>query len=419
MQFAADLHIHSRYSRAVSLSLELEELDRGAGDKGIEVLGTGDFTHPRWLQDIREKLEPAEPGLFKLQPEFKHPTLSGKTAHTRFLLSVEISCIYRRGGKTRRVHNLVFAPSIPAAEQIVARLARIGNLRSDGRPILGLDSEELLKIVLDAGGSLIPAHAWTPWFSVFGSMSGFDSLEEAFGENAEHIFAIETGLSSDPAMNWRWSKLDSVALISNSDAHSAGKLGRELNLFDAELSYGGIMDAIRSRDSKKFVATVEFFPEEGKYHYDGHRGCGVSWSPEETRAHGGKCSACGRNVTRGVLGRVDALADRTVDLERVPIGAVSGFGYEGRVPFARLVPLQEIVSGALHAGLSTKKVRSAYEGLVRAFGSELEVLLRVPAESLASYPDARVSEAIIAVRNGNVSIVPGFDGEFGKVRVAS
>ncbi|MEK9148301.1 MAG: endonuclease Q family protein, partial [Patescibacteria group bacterium] len=268
MRIIADLHIHSPYARAVSKAMTLENLDYWAGLKGITVMGTGDFTHPKWMKEIKEKLEPVEQGLYKLKAKSEKLKVGG--TETRFLLTVEISSIYSKAGKVRRIHNLIFAPTIEIAEKINTQLGWLGNLKSDGRPILGLDSEELAKIVfsIDPACVIVPAHAWTPWFSIFGSMSGFDSIEECFGKFTREIFAIETGLSSDPAMNWRLSKLDSIALISNSDSHSLQRIGREANVFDCELSYDGIVGAIRSRDPKQFLFTVEFFPEEGKYHYD-------------------------------------------------------------------------------------------------------------------------------------------------------
>ncbi len=424
MRFIADFHIHSKYSRAVSPSMVLEELDRWADDKGILVMGTGDFTHPQWLKEIKTKLEPAEPGLFKLKKPLKRPTIKGTFAETRFMLTTEISCIYSRAGKTRRVHNLVFAPDIAAVEKINTQLGWIGNLASDGRPIIGLDSEELLKIVLSSNpeAALVPAHCLTPWFSVFGSMSGFDSLEECFGDNAKHIFAIETGLSSDPAMNWRLSKLDRIALISNSDSHSLERIGREANIFDATLSYTGIIQALRNaaflipresasspRESAgRLTATIEFFPEEGKYHYDGHRACGIYWDPMETKKHKGICSKCGKPVTVGVMNRVDALADRPV-----------GYKDETRAPFTNLVTLDQIIGEAFGVGPATKTVKKEYDKLIKAFGSELKVLMDVSANELAMSAVPEVVEGIERVRRGKLKIRPGYDGEYGEVKIFS
>lgn len=408
MKFAADFHIHSKYSRAVSKDMVLEEFDRWADHKGLLLVSTGDFTHPAWIKEIKEKLEPAEPGLFKLKKEFKRPTMKGTLAETRFLLTTEISCIYSRAGKTRRVHHLILAPDIVTVEHISTQLSWVGNLSSDGRPILGLDSEELAKIVFSANEEavIVPAHVWTPWFSVFGSMSGFDTLEECFGAYTSRIFAVETGLSSDPAMNWRLSKLDRIALISNSDSHSLQRIGREANVFDTELSYRGIIEAIRLNDPLKFLMTIEFFPEEGKYHYDGHRLCGVSWGPRETEKREGICEKCGKPVTVGVMHRISALADRP-----------EGYVPEGRVPFKNLIPLDEIIGEALGVGTATKSVKQEYEKLIKEFGSELAVLLDVAPADIRQNTDTRIAEGVSRVREGRVSIVPGYDGEYGKIKI--
>lgn len=420
MQFVADLHIHSKYSRAVSRNMTLEELDRWADDKGILVMGTGDFTHPAWMKEIKEKLELAESGLLKLKSRFKLKTIKGTLADTRFMLTVEISGIYSRNGKMRRVHNLVFAPDIETAEKINAQLSWIGNLKSDGRPILGLDSEELAKIVFNVNprAVIVPAHAWTPWFSVLGSMSGFDSLEECFGDYSKNIFAIETGLSSDPAMNWRLSKLDNIALISNSDSHSLQRIGREANIFDTELSYDGIMNAIKggirvdpllSRKNQRksaFIKTIEFFPEEGKYHYDGHRACGVLLEPSETKNHKGLCPKCGKKVTVGVMYRVDELADRPERYEP-----------QNRVPFVNLITLDEIIGEAIGVGKAAKSVKKIYDNFIRTFGSELTILADIPMADLRAKGDAVVAEGIERVRAGKIKILAGYDGEYGKINI--
>ncbi len=410
----ADLQIHSKYARAVSPRMILPELDRWASDKGINVMGTGDFTHPAWFAEIKEKLEPAEPGLYKLRAEYKLPRMNGALADTRFMLTSEISNVYTRHGRGRRVHNLIWAPSIASVEKLNTALSWVGNLKSDGRPILGLDSEELVKMYLDADPDIavIPAHAWTPWFAVFGSMSGFDTLEECYGEHTKYIFAVETGLSSDPVMNWRLSQLDNVAIISNSDSHSLEKIGREANAFDCELSYAGIIKAIKSsvpsakKDPKnKFLFTIEFFPEEGKYHYDGHRLCGVSWTPEETKKHGGICTVCGRKVTIGVMNRMDALADRPM-----------GYTDTRRTPYKSIVPLHEVIRDALGCGKTSKKIPETYANLIKTFGSEFGILLDISVGDIAKdFP--RVAEAIDRVRRGDITIVPGYDGEFGHVSV--
>lgn len=422
MKFIADFHIHSKYSRAVSKDMVLEELDRWADDKGILVMGTGDFTHPAWFKEIKEKLEPAEPGLFRLKAAYKKKTIKDTIADTRFMLTVEISGIYSRGGKTRRIHNLVFAPDLETVEKINTQLSWIGNIASDGRPILGLDSEELAKTVFNINPDIVivPAHIYTPWFSLFGSMSGFDSIEECFGNYAKYIFAGESGLSSDPAMSWRNSKLDNIAIISNSDSHSLERIGREANIFDTDLSYQGIMDAIRSRDPKKFLATIEFFPEEGKYHYDGHRLCNVSWAPEETKKHKNICTKCGRPVTVGVMNRVEVLADRKeLKTDTVKVGEVTANHFNNRVPYINLVTLDEIIGEALNLGPKTKTVRTEYDKLIKSFSSELNILMNVPARELATATKPEIVEGIERVRAGRLKIEPGFDGEFGKIKIFS
>ena len=423
MRFIADLHIHSKYSRATSPNMVLEELDRFADDKGILVMGTGDFTHPQWFKEIKEKLEPAEPGLFKLKKEYKKPTLKGTFADTRFMLSVEISGIFSRkdsstktGKRTYRIHNIVFSPDIKTAENINAQLGLIGNLKSDGRPILGLDSEKLAEIIFNINPEavIVPAHAWTPWFSIFGSMSGFDSIEECFGKYAKNIFAIETGLSSDPSMNWQLSKLDNIALISNSDSHSLQKIGREANIFDAELSYDGIIEAIKFRDPKKFIATIEFFPEEGKYHYDGHRKCGVVFHPDETAKHNGICPVCKKPLIIGVMNRVEKLTDR----KNLKIEHRFNFHKYGNfTPYYNLIPLQEIIAEAFSVGVSSKKVIKEYENLIKIFGNELKILLEITEEELKSAAGNRVAEGIKRVRRGRIKIHPGYDGEYGEVKI--
>jgi len=400
MKIILDLHIHSRYSMATSSQMDLENLDKWAKIKGIQLLATGDFTHPEWFRNLKEKLEPAEPGLFKLKKS---------DSGVRFILNVEISGIYSKKGKVRKIHNLVFAPSFEIVEQINTQLGWIGNLKSDGRPILGLDSKELAKIVFNVSEDcfIIPCHAWTPWFSIFGSKSGFDSIEECFEEYSDRIFAIETGLSSDPAMNWRLSALDKITLISNSDAHSPAKLGREANVFELDsLSYGSVLDAIKSKDSKKFLYTIEFYPEEGKYHYDGHRKCGIRLSPSESKKYGNICPVCGRTLTIGVLNRVEELADRP-----------EGFKPERVIPFKSLVPLLEIVAESLGMTTASKEVEGNYSKLVERFDNEFNVLLNVSLENLKEVASSDIAEGIIKARNGEVSITPGYDGVFGKVSI--
>ncbi len=411
MKFVADLHIHSPYSRAVSKEMTLENMNGWADLKGIKVLGTGDFTHPLWLKELKEKLEPAEAGLFKLKKEFLKPIVKSAPAETRFLLTVEVASIYSQGGRVRRIHNLIFAPTLEIAERINHELlVRGANLSSDGRPIIGLSSLELAALVFGVSSEavIVPAHAWTPWFSLFGSMSGFDSLEECFGAYSKNIFAIETGLSSDPAMNWRLSKLDNTSLISNSDSHSLTRIGREANVFASDLSFPGIMEAIKSRDPKKFLMTIEFFPEEGKYHYDGHRLCGVYYSPEETKKNKGLCSRCGKPVTVGVMNRVEQLADRAPDYRDA-----------SRVPFKNLVPLDQIIAEALGVGVISKAVTNEYESLIKKFDNELKILLDLDLKELQGTTRPEIAEAIRRVRSGELTIRPGFDGEYGAVKIFS
>jgi len=417
MRIIADLHIHSKYSRATSRDMDLDHIAKACLEKGINIVGTGDFTHPEWLRELKEKLVPAEEGLYKLKNKNeKIPEAipsgcygAGKNQNLiRFVITGEISSIYSRGGKTRRMHNVILLPSLESAEKISNVLSWEGNLKSDGRPILGIDAEELLKTVMEIepNAIFIPAHIWTPWFSVFGSMSGFNSLEEAFGENTKHLAALETGLSSSPSMNWRVSALDKFALISNSDAHSPGNLGREANVFDIELSYFDLRKAITEKDKTKFSYTIEFFPEEGKYHYDGHRLCQIRTSPEETKKIKGICPKCGRNLTVGVLSRVDELADRKMDF--VPPGAI---------PYKSLVPLKEIIAEALAVQPKTKTVEEEYKKLIYHFGSEFNILIGAEKKDLEINCHNKIAEGIIRVREGKIIVEPGYDGEFGKVGI--
>ncbi len=407
MRFIADLHVHSRYSRATSKDMCPEGIWKWAQLKGISVIGTGDFTHPGWLKELNEKIEPSEHGLFSLRQEFRSDGVPESCrADVRFILSAEISCIYSKNGRTRKVHCVILAPDFAAAARLNLALTRIGNLHSDGRPILGLDAKELLRITLDASPDalFIPAHAWTPHFSVFGAASGFDALEECFEDLTPQIYAIETGLSSDPLMNWRLSALDRITLVSNSDAHSAAKLGREANILDTELSYPAITEAIRTR--KGFSGTIEFFPEEGKYHYDGHRDCGVSLSPKETIHYDYLCPVCGRKLTVGVMHRVEKLADRE-----------HGFRPEGAPPFTSIIPLPEIIAEGLKCGVNTKKVEALYFPMLEQLGSEFRILMNAPLDDIEHAGTPLIREAISRMRDGNVHIAPGYDGEFGKVRI--
>ncbi|MBN2417558.1 UvrD-helicase domain-containing protein [bacterium] len=412
MTFIADFHIHSHYSIATSKQLVPEYLDAWARIKGITVVGTGDFTHPGWLAELKEKLVPAEPGLFRLKEPFSGDRelcqhgLSERPV--RFLLTTEISNIYKRAGGTRKVHNLVLAPDFETVERIQARLAEIGNITSDGRPILGLDSRDLLEICLEASDDIffVPAHIWTPWFSVLGSKSGFDTIEACYGDLAGHIHAVETGLSADPPMHWMCSFLDRFTIISNSDAHSPEKLGREANLLDTDLSYPAIIAALRSNDPRQLLGTVEFFPEEGKYHYDGHRKCGVCWNPLQTLEHREVCSACGRPVTVGVMNRAAQLADRD-DFSSRP----------DRRPYYSLIPLKEIISEIEGVGPASARVTRAYHETIRKLGPELDILLHLPVDDIASGAGHPVAEAVRRLRAREVFVQEGYDGEFGRIRV--
>lgn len=412
MKIVADLHLHSYFSRATSKSLNLENLHKWAQLKGINLVGTGDIAHPGWLKEMREKLEPAEEGLFKLKQEIARPydaeVYKPCQAPVRFMLAGEISNIYKRNDKVRKIHNVVFMPSFSALEKFQARLEKIGNIRSDGRPILGLDSRDLLEIVLetDPRGYLIPAHIWTPWFAMLGSKSGFDSVEECFDDLSNHIFALETGLSSDPPMNWRLSILDKYTLVSNSDAHSPQKLAREANIFETELSYSAIFDALKTGDHDKFKGTLEFFPEEGKYHYDGHRKCEIRWHPKTTLENNCICPVCGNTVTVGVMHRAELLADRDVDEFR-----------SNRHPFRSLVPLPEMLSEIHNVGATSKRVNKSFNFLLSKLGSELYILLDAPLEDIEHIAGPMVSEGIRRMRNKELQIDAGFDGEFGKVRM--
>jgi len=395
MRFIADLHIHSKYSRATSKDMDVEHIAEWAKLKGIDLLGTGDFTHPLWLEELKDKLTQTTDGLY----EYKG---------VKFLLTAEVSNMYSKNGRGRRIHTVLLAPDFETVEKINARLGCRGNLTSDGRPIFGFDVKDIVKICLDASQDcmVVPAHAWTPWFSVFGSNSGFDSVEECFEEEADNIYALETGLSSDPAMNWRWSALDKYTLISNSDAHSASKLGREVNVFDTDLSYKGLLDALRHKDKDKFLFTVEFFPEEGKYHFDGHRTCDIRFSPQQSAKNNNRCPKCGRPVTVGVMNRVHELSDRK-----------DGFVPKDAIPFKSLVPLQEIIAEAKQKGVNTKSVVEEYKKAVSHFGSEFDLLLNAAETDIRSSLPEKVADAIIRVRQGRLIIEPGYDGVFGTVKI--
>ncbi|MBI2167307.1 MAG: DNA helicase UvrD [Candidatus Omnitrophica bacterium] len=399
MKIIADFHIHSKYSRATSRQMEVETVALWAEKKGIDLLGTGDFTHPQYFAELQGALAPLGNGFFKLK---------SRPSPVHFILTVEVSNIFSVKGAVKRIHTIIFAPSFETAQKINSQLSRLGKLGSDGRPIFGFHVKDIVKIALDASADclIVPAHAWTPWFSVFGSNSGFDSIEECFEEQAKNIFAIETGLSSDPAMNWRLSGLDRITLLSNSDSHSPSRIGREANVFDCEMDYFEIVRAIREKDRKKILHTIEFFPEEGKYHYDGHRVCDLVLPPRESKKLNKVCPRCGKKLTIGVLHRVEDLADRP-----------EGFRPEDPVPFKNMIPLDEILADALGQNVGTKAVDQAYETMVKQIGPELSILFDRSREELAAVSGERVVDGILRVREGRVEIKPGYDGVYGKIKV--
>ncbi|NSG64934.1 DNA helicase UvrD [Blautia wexlerae] len=407
MKTIADLHIHSRFSMATSKEGTPENLDFWARKKGISLIGTGDFTHPVWREELKERLVSEGNGLYRLRDaSVKEESRKFPGEGTHFVVSGEISSIYKKNGKTRKVHNVILLPSLEAADAMAQRLEKIGNIHSDGRPILGLDSHDLLEMMLDVcpEGILIPAHIWTPHFSVLGAKSGFDSVEECFEELAPYIHALETGLSSDPAMNWRISKLDRYQLVSNSDAHSPSKLGREANLLDIDCSYEGLYRAIQTGEGLE--GTVEFFPEEGKYHFDGHRKCGVSLSPVEAERLGGICPVCGKKLTMGVDHRVEQLADRA-----------EGFVKKDGKKYESLVPLPEVISACMGYSTASKKVQGCFEQMLQTLGTEFDILRNVPAEDIKTCAGERLAEGIENVRTGKVKRIPGYDGEYGKIQL--
>ncbi len=397
MEFVADFHIHSKYSRATSRDMDTKHLAEWAKLKGITLMGTGDFTHHLWLEELKGNFEDLGNGLFKYNDVY-------------FILTTEISSIYSKKGKTYRIHNIIFSPSFKTTDKINEALARCGNLASDGRPILGLDAAELARIVFDIDENcmVVPGHIWTPWFSLFGSMSGFDRIEDCFEDQTPKIFALETGLSSDPAMNWRLSALDRFTLISNSDSHSPSKIGREANVFDCELDYKTIREVLKTKDKKRFLYTVEFFPEEGKYHYDGHRLCETRLSPGQTREHQGKCPKCGKPVTVGVMNRVEQLADRP-----------QGYVPSNSIPFKNLIPLDEIIAEAKGIAKTSQGVEREYHGCIAKLGNEFEILSKVPNDVLKKGLPPKIADGIIKVRQGKVHIQAGYDGEYGKIAIFS
>ena len=409
MFYIADLHVHSHYSRATSKNLNLESLYQWARVKGIHLVGTGDFTHPQWFKEIKEKLEPEGNGLFRLKDPPKDPALPGinvQDIDVRFCLSAEISSIYKHGEKVRKNHNLVYAPDFDTVARINARLSSIGNLKADGRPILGLPARDLLEIVTECSerAYVVPAHVWTPWFSTLGSKGGYDSIDACFRDLSGLIFALETGLSSDPVMNWKWSALDRFTLISNSDAHSPQKLGREANLLDTEFSYDGLFNALKTKQG--FKGTYEFFPEEGKYHHDGHRKCGISLEPKDTIRYKGICPVCGRPLTVGVLNRLEELSDRPEPQKP-----------EGAANFDYLIPLPEILSEIKNSGPASKTVMQAFHQAISTFGNEFSLLEEVPVEDIKRYGDPILAEAIRRMRLREVNPQAGYDGLYGTIRI--
>ena len=410
--FIADLHIHSHYSRATSRDLTPELLDWWARRKGIQVVGTGDFTHPGWRQELAEKLIPAEEGLYRLREDCRRldGLPAGGEIPVRFMITGEISSIYKWDGRVRKVHSLILLPGLEEAEALALRLEQVGNLHSDGRPILGLDARDLLEITLDVcpRAVFIPAHIWTPHFSLFGANSGFDRIEDCFRDLTPHIHALETGLSSDPPMNWRLSALDKYTLVSHSDAHSPAKLGREADLFTCEMTYPAIKQALENKGAGGFGGTLEFFPEEGKYHADGHRNCGVCLTPEETERAGGLCPVCGKKVTVGVWHRAAQLADRP-----------EGFKPKDAAPFESLVPLPEVIAASTGFSAAGVKTAGRYEAMLRQLGPEFVILRQTPLEDIEQAAGPSVAEGIRRLRQGAVEVSPGYDGAYGKVSILS
>lgn len=421
MEFIADFHIHSHYSRSTSPQMNVAGITKWGKIKGIQLIGTGDFTHPQWFLELQEKLEPAEPGLFKLKDKYFDqisPEIpSSCQSEMRFMLTAEISTIYSKNGKCRKIHSILCAPSFEDVAKINDKLSQIGNLKSDGRPILGLDCKELMQITLDVSSEnmFILAHAWTPHFSVFGSGSGFDTLEECLEELTPQLTAIETGLSSDPAMNRLWSDLDNITLISNSDAHSPMKLGREANRLNTELDYYQIKKTLKNGNPENFKETIEFYPEEGKYHLDGHRKCGIFFHPDQTTEHQGICPKCERKLTVGVLNRVLNLADRPHRNIKKTLDSTP----KTQIPYRSLVPLADILSSVLGTAANSKKVLTEYFTLINEIGNEFHILLDAPLADLEKIGGPQTAKAIEKMRQGDLEISPGYDGEYGKVNVFS
>ena len=395
MSYIADFHIHSKYSRATSKEMDIKNLAKWAKIKGVDLLGTGDFTHPDWFKELKENLRPREEGIFE------HNGI-------RFMLTAEVSNIYFKRGKTRKIHNIIFAPNFKTVEEINKLLSQYGKLSSDGRPILSLESHKLVKMIMDINPDcfIIPAHVWTPHFSLFGANSGFDDIEECFEDQTPNIYALETGLSSDPAMNWRWSKLDKFSLTSNSDAHSPSKIGREANVFSGPFSYKELINILKNRDKSKFLYTIEFFPQEGKYHWDGHRACHQRLSPNESKNINNHCPTCGKKLTIGVMHRVEDLGDRD-----------SEFNLDNAPGFKHMVPLVEIIAASLHVGVESVSVQREYNKLIKNFGSEFHILLEIPKKDILKSAPPKIAKGILKIREGKVNVVPGYDGVYGQVNI--
>ncbi|MCX6794332.1 MAG: endonuclease Q family protein [Candidatus Gottesmanbacteria bacterium] len=418
MQIIADLQLHSKYSRAVSPNMVLPEICSWTRRKGMGLVATGDWTHPLWMREIKANLEELGNGLLKLKTAASDDQL--------FLLATEVSCIYTQAGRGRRIHTLIWVPTLASADKISKEMTKQGcNLMSDGRPIIGLTSIQVAELVLtiEPHALIIPAHAWTPWFSVFGGKSGFDSIEEAYGPYSKEVYAVETGLSSNPSMNWRIKELDNRSIVSFSDAHSGPKLGREATVFDipdGKLSYTAIADAIKQKGPSSIAYTIEFYPEEGKYHWSGHRACNIRWGPKETAANGTTCPVCGKPLIQGVEQRVDELAGRSeedLQLTKTKTGMVMSKTFPNRPPFVMLVPLQEIISECIGSPVASPKVQTPYRQLTDALGGEFSVLLKATHEDIAKIAGERVAAGIDKVRVGDIVIDPGYDGVFGVVKL--
>jgi uncharacterized protein (TIGR00375 family) len=402
MRVIADLHIHGKYSRATSEQMSIPEIARYAKIKGLNLVGTGDFTHPQWLSEIKETLVPdQDSSLFKL---------ATADSPVRFMLTTEVCTIFYYKGELKKVHHVMFTPTLETASQINERITRFGSLSSDGRPILNVSAPQLVEEVMAVSGEnmVFPAHAWTPWFSIFGAFSGFDTVEECYQDMTRHIHALETGLSSDPPMNWRLSKLDRYTLVSNSDCHSfwPWRIGREANVFDLErFGYKDVTGAIAANDPARFKFTIETDPAYGKYHWTGHRNCKVSLSPSEAIKFGNICPVCRRKLTKGVEQRVEELADRPADFKR-----------DNAPGFLRLLPLSEIIATVLGTGSpSTQAVWKNYNSLVERFGDEYTVLIDASLNAMAKVVDAAIAQAILRVRDGSAKVTPGYDGVYGQL----